>query len=95
MTLIVNSEAASGGQAYATIYTTDADLCCRLISGVAITGTLTTVSYNLCGVPDTGFSASVNIIANAFDFSGLDIDVWIIQIIGSTAFQVELTIGPP
>ena len=95
ITLVVNSEAASGGQAFATIWTTDTDLCCRVISGVAITGTLTTISYNLCGTPDTGFSASVNIIDNAFDWSGLDIDVWIIQVIGSTAFQVELTIGPP
>jgi len=93
--IIVDSEALSGGLAYATITTTDQDLCCKLMRVTAVTGTITECAIIACGEPDVAFSATFNITGNDLILSPTPPDVWIIQIKGTTVFQVDINIAPP
>jgi len=88
--IIVDSEALSGGLAYATITTTDTDLCCKLMRVTAVTGTITECAVIACGEPDVAFSATFNITGNDLILTPTPPDVWIIQIKGTTVFQVDI-----
>jgi len=93
--IIVDSEAVSGGLAFATITTTDTDLCCKLMRVTAVSGTITECAVIACGQPDTAFSATFNITGNDLILTPTPPDVWIIQIKGTTVFQVDILVEPP
>lgn len=93
--IIVDSEALSGGLAYATITTTDEALCCKLMRVTAVSGTITECAIIACGEPDVAFSATFNITGNDLILSPTPPDVWIIQIKGTTVFQVDIEVAPP